>query len=533
MRIILLLLGAIASGIVIWLFADASELEKFQAFLVGAPITISFFAINFSLSTFQNSEFKSLYPSVSPRLTTAAFFCFLLGIIPVVSLAFKPTLSGKIGLTLIPLAFAGSFVLYLLARSETNPRHLIHRAMKPKKWKRFLKTYEAECQALEQSPACSKLIDAKDKPTHEWDWELSPQLETANPGEVVSGIGDLALSARDQSAFLAAVEALAEIDETVMAVKPGGAARRDLRPLYLEPLRSLLLRAENEPSEKLTEAAIDLVARRVLEVVKRPGPNYRTVVDPLVLLYRTSIRWMEKGETGPAKKSLILFRQLWQHGLDRAVADKDEDAEGNDDGIECFFFWHNLNHMARLIEGLGLKAIKLNDPGFLHLVHEGFGFQGCSAAKHDALPIGEECIRALAQLGREARAAKLECHWEKCAALPHDHAIERINWIWSRITEMENENSVKVWVDSCLAGISRIEGKKIEVTDLGPGKKPRWELNRTDEPYMESFSGLDGSRVLDYSDPEMLKSFTLIGTGSALVQGPPVPIRLEGKPESN
>ncbi|MDF1849506.1 MAG: hypothetical protein P1U85_01640 [Verrucomicrobiales bacterium] len=527
MRIFLLLFGAATFGLVIWHYAEASELEKFQVFLVGAPITISFFAINFSLSTFQNSEFRSLYSSVSPRLTTGAFICFLIGIIPVVSLAFQPTLSGKIGLTLIPVAFVSSFVLYLVARSETNPLRLIRRATKPRKWKRFLRDYWVAFQALERNPACAKLVDSRDKPTHEWDWKLSPQLEATNPGEVVSGIGDLALSARDQNAFLAGVKALVESDEAVIAAKPKERQPYDLRPFYIEPLRELFLRAENEPSEKLTESAIDLVACRVLELVKKPAPNYRTIVDPLGLLYRTSLHWMEKGETGPARKSLVLFRQLWQHGLDRAAADKDEDSEGNDDGIECFFFWHNLNHMARLIEGLGSKAIKLNDPGFLHLVHEGFGFQGCSAVKQDALPVGEECIRALAQLGREARAAKLECHWEKCAALPHDHAIERINWIWSWIAKIEEDDVAELWVDSCLAGISRIEGKVIEVIDRGHGKKPRWELKRTDEPYTESFSGLDGSRVLDYSDSEMLKSFTLIGAGRSLIQGPPVSIKFE------
>jgi len=527
MRIFLLLLGAAICGFVIWLYADPSELEKFQVFLIGAPITISFFAINFSLSTFQNSEFRSLYSSVSPRLTTGAFVCFLSGIIPVVSLAFKPTLSGKIGLTLIPVVFASSFVLYLLARAETDPLRLIRRATKPRQWKRFLKAYGAEFQALEQNPACAKLVDSGDKPTHEWDWKLSPQLEMANPGEVVSGIGVIALSARDQNAFLAAVKALVESDETVKAAKPEEDQPYDLRPFYLEPLRELFLRAENEPSEKLTEAAIDLVACRVLEVVKKPAPNYRTVVDPLGLLYRTSLHWMEKGETGPPRKSLVLFRQLWQHGLDRAAADKGEDAEGNDDGIECFFFWHNLNHMVRLIEGLGSKAIELNDPGFLHLVHEGLGFQGCSAVKQNALPIGEECIRALAQLGREARAANLECHWEKCAALPHDHAIERINWMWSWIAKVEDDGLADRWVDMCLAGISRIEGKEIKVTDRGPGEEPRWELTYTDEPYTEGFSGHDGSRVLDYSDPEMLKSFTLIGTGRSLMQGPVVPIKIE------
>lgn len=57
MRIFLLLFGAAAFGNVIWLYADESELEKFQVFLIGAPITISFFAINSSLSTFQNSDF--------------------------------------------------------------------------------------------------------------------------------------------------------------------------------------------------------------------------------------------------------------------------------------------------------------------------------------------------------------------------------------------------------------------------------------------------------------------------------------------
>lgn len=522
-------LSGLASGALVWYFADPAQLANFQVLLVGAPITITFFAINFALATFQNSGFKVLYSSISPRLTLGAFVCFLVGILPIISLSIEPSLGGKIGLAMIPVAFVSSFVLHAVARSDTNPIRLIRRATRRGKWRRFMKAYFTEAKRLEGDPGCKQLVHAQDKPVHEIDWKLTPQIDRPNPGDVVSGIGELALKSRDETSFLAAIQTLIESEELIVSAKPEGVSYFEISDFYLDPLRKLFLGAQQEPSEKLTETAIDLVSGHILRLIKERAPNYRSIVGPLIPIYRASLHWMEQDRAGPAKKALILFRQLWQYGLNRAVAELEEDEGKTDADIESFFFSHNLNQMAHYIEGLGSKAIQQKDSGFLHLVHEGLGFQGCSAVKHNAVSTGEECIRILAQLGREARAAKLECHWEKCAALPHDHAIERINWIWSWISKIEDAKTADRWVDRCLAGISRIEGKKFEVIDRGIGKEPRWELKRTDEAYTESFSGLDGSRLLDYSDPEMLKSFTLIGAGKGLIQGTPVPILGESK----
>lgn len=522
MRSILAGLLTLALAALLWRHSVPSDLEPFKTFLVGAPITIAFFGINFALGTFSSSAYKSFHSATSGRLVTFCFVTILVGISPVLSLAFVPQDSTRIGITAVPVSVALSFLLYYLAKRETDPRVLLKEQSSRRMWSRFLREYFDKFRDLEKKYDSPDPASRREMASHEWDWKIGPLTERKNPAGQISGIGNLALAARDVTVFQKAVQAILDSSDIFREYVKRNKVSGDFRHLYLDELEGLLVRAEQEKTPFVSLMAIDLIETKILELIADPRVDSSRVFGVCGAMFRTSLNWLERDEPEAARRSIIFFRLLWLRGLD-LISKLDE---GEDLPIEGFYFPHNLNHLGGYLKELGSESIRKKKANLLYLVLEGLGYQGCSAVKGDVIPVGEECVRILAQLGREARAARLECHWDRCAVLPHDHAVERIEWIMSWLKEKE-EDIADLWARICVGGMCRIQGLEIEFTDLGKGHAPRWEIHITDRPHKEIYSGPAGSRELDYSDPTMLKEFTMLPAGSGLMVGPSVPIKFE------
>lgn len=526
MRSIIAGLSTLALAALLWWHSVPSDLEPFKTFMVGAPITIAFFGVNFALGTFSSSAYKSFHSATSGRLVTFCFVTMLVGISPVLSLAFVPQDSTRIGITAVPVSVALSFLLYFLAKRETDPRVLLKKQSSRRMWNRFLREYFGKFRDLEKKYDSPDPASRREMASHEWDWKIGPLTERRNPAGQISGIGNLALAARDVNVFQNAVEAILDSSDIFGEHVKRNKVTGDFRHLYLDELEGLLVRAEQEKTPFVSLMAIDLIETKILELIADPQVDSSRVFGVCGAMFRTSLNWLVRDEPEAARRSIIFFRRLWLRGLDLITKlDEEEDIP-----IEGFYFCHNLNHLGRYLQELGSEAIRRKKANLLYLVLEGLGYQGCSAAKADAIPVGEECVRILAQLGREARSARLECHWDRCAVLPHDHAVERIEWIISWLKDKDDDLADR-WVRICIGGVCRIRGVEIEFTDLGQGQAPRWKIHETNLPHKEIFSGPAGSRELDYSDPAMLKDFTMLPVGSGLMVGPSVPIRFEGTKE--
>jgi len=232
-------------------------------------------------------------------------------------------------------------------------------------------------------------------------------------------------------------------------------------------------------------------------------------------------RWLAKGETGTSKTPLIVIRLVCQKGVDEwgKLPNKEDLA----DTIDALFFPHNIATMARFIQNLGSAAIESKETDFLYRVFEAFGWLGCSALKAGNHEVTCVCVRGLAQLGREARVKKLECHWDQCAVKPEDHARERIEWIATWISKVEKDQQ-EPWIGIVSQGFSRLAGKIVEVKMPETNGDTIMRLNITEEDHVEGFSSNAGGRDLDYSDFSMLKDFGLHGfMGGTLMQGPVIP----------
>jgi hypothetical protein len=248
--------------------------------------------------------------------------------------------------------------------------------------------------------------------------------------------------------------------------------------------------------------------------------SWMFVVDTIVA---SGQRWLARKKPLPAKPALILLSQLCRKGMESYGA---IEHDKSDEYKESLFYPHTLGRLVARLKPLGSTAVEAGENDYLYRIFDALGWLGCSAAKSNNLEVAGECIQALAQLGREARAQGLECHWESCAVQPADHAGERIVWIATWIHKL-SEKDRSSWLELCSQGLSRLTGQTRNITLKR--KDDRWELqfNPSDSPHKERFSSDAGSRELDYSNFKMLKDFKLHGhMDGIVVQGSPVPIKV-------
>lgn len=179
------------------------------------------------------------------------------------------------------------------------------------------------------------------------------------------------------------------------------------------------------------------------------------------------------------------------------------------EGHEESLFWSwNLPKLAAMMQALGSAAVNAGDSEILYRVFDAYGWLGCSALKAGNRDTTAACVRALAQLGREARAKGLECHWDRCAIKPEDHARKSIEWILTWIPKAD-PGERKGFLGICSQSISRLSGVVTKYTMTEQDGEPPIEMATSKEAHVESFSSEAGCRKLDYSDPKMLKDFEL------------------------
>lgn len=197
--------------------------------------------------------------------------------------------------------------------------------------------------------------------------------------------------------------------------------------------------------------------------------------------------------------------------------------EGQDQPIEITMFHWRLPDLTNHIKRLGSFAIEKNDTEFLYRCLDAFGYLGCSAVKRRNTEVAKACLRALSQLGREVRFKQLECFWDNCPVRPEDHAVERIDWITSWVSQVP-EDQRQNWAELLNCAYSRFYGKVFTLEFVKrPDGKVAIGKQLSEQKYIESYVMHAGARDVDYSDFTFLKDLEMHGTRGVMMQGPIVP----------
>jgi hypothetical protein len=498
----------------------------FESTLITINITVAVLAINFSFVAYQSSEYRIYQQGLSPNLLLGCLCVLLEAMFPVIALVFNRSLVGIIGVAVLPLTAFLSLALVALAKHEATPDALIKRLSSKRKWRSSFRQHTRSININKEKWKQLGLSKSIDMPTHEYNWAPLPVVHDNDPFIMLGAIGRTAAKAGNTASVIRITEALLSALDAcyseACSKRKKGQFSNESSTIIKSQLQRLSLVAEDvdptsEVSARFMDACADYLGRKACETSPLTDPCF--FVSKIMV--ESGKRWLVKEEPETAQTPLIVIRLLCQKGVDEWFK---ETNKNYDEQINSIFSPENTELLVHLLQGLGSVSIEVKNSNYLYRVFDALGWLGCSALKTGNNQVVASCVRSLAQLGREVRVKGLECHWDRCAVRPEDHAKERISWIASWIIKAD-DNQRDAWIALISQGLSRLSGKMTKVKITLVDNKYIIDDSPTHEPYVEGFSSPAGSRNLDYSDFSMLKDFELHGCmGFTFVQGPIIPL---------
>jgi hypothetical protein len=478
------------------------------------------------MGVFNSSAYRQFYHSYPPRLLLACVVLLFIGLTPLSILVVRPEFFISTSLLLLPiLAIAGAGLLEV-GRRETDPLTLIDRLCSLKRMKKHLLSMVPRIDSKITETKKLELSKPGDRPTHEFDWHLPVWPEKDDPISSLAALGLLAVRHADSQAFTRILKRCFEALEFTQTFPIKGSTageyriRSDLHDNVFGALQRMTLALQQDKGTVyLARVAIDTFAEFIVEQTKRRKQTEDLTFSAIRLMEVLSRHCYENGSTRDIRIPIIVARQIVQKGMD----DPPPIQPGQDVSVEISMFHHQLPNVTACIKRLGSFAIAKGDTEFLYRCLDAFGWLGCSAVKLEHVAVVTECLRALSQLGREARAADLECFWDRCPVRPVDHAVERVDWIASWLAQVPSDRRQNL-AELANCAYSRLTGQEITLKfKQASDGKLSIEKVFSEKKHVESYIMQAAARNVDYSDFAFLKDLEMHGGKGVLVQGPSVP----------
>ncbi|MDD4117390.1 MAG: hypothetical protein PHI39_04155 [Kiritimatiellae bacterium] len=524
--IFLILLCAIIGGFLAY-YHNPAALESFRAAFLTITFAVATFSVMFSMGGFNSSAYRQFHRAIPPRLLWSCVALLFIALLPLGVLVLKPDLYIHTCLLLLPvLAVAGSGLIEI-ARRETDPITLLDRLCTINAISRYLRSLVplldvriAETKALE-------LSKTQDCPMHEFAWHLPMPSQNSDPLNCLATLGLLTIQHGDLHAFGRVVSRSLEALDLAENFQPSKTTagdytiRRELRGDVFDAIQRMMLALQRDKGTvSLARKAIDSMAESVVAKTKEQKQTQDLAFAALHLMEILAQHCYESGSHAEILVPLIVSRQVVQKGMD----DPPKVKAGEQQPIEISMFNHTLPQLTGPIKHLGSFAIEKGDSDFLYRCFDAFGWLGCSAVKHQKMLVATACLRALSQLGREVKAKGLECHWDKCAVRPEDHAAERIDWIATWVSKVP-EDGREYWIGLLEAAYSRLSGRETSLKfETDADGKTSISKNISGKKHVESYFMHAASREVDYSDFSFLKDLELHGGKGVYMRGPPMPL---------
>ena len=221
----------------------------------------------------------------------------------------------------------------------------------------------------------------------------------------------------------------------------------------------------------------------------------------LSLLNMVGERCFEDDRTEIAINGVSLSRKIVNKGLERPTGEGQKD-------VESLQYDHLLPQLTYPIMHVGQQAIKKGNSEILYRCLDAYGWLGCSSIKRKNYQVTLKCLRSLAQLGREARSANLECFWSRCTIPPWGHAEERVGWIYSWVIKIDTAERER-WLSAIAEAYQRLLGCQVELIVDEAEEKAQLKVIKKEAAYTASYYDHGYERTIDYSDFSFLKDMEM------------------------
>ena len=508
------LIGALAflgASFALFRFSEGMSLGSLNTTLIGVNVSLAVFAINFSFLGYQTSQFKHLRRTIPLRMVLGSLAVILLATSPLVLLLFAVPYVPRIALGLIPLVAYSSVFLLGLAQRETNPLVLLERLCSGNRAKKFLQRFAEESDVRLASLKEIDLSKPADMPPHEWEWHIPPDLELKDPFNDLFSVARVAVKNSDLVVFERAMQIALERVDAVEAFQPRRTRSEPYKitRVVTRHVNNTISRVvaevvENDKSGAFLSKALDILSLYMVSLASASHQTSDKAFFALSLMETLGKKCLESGQYESAIIPVVIARQLVQKGM----LSPPDFGSGENAQTHSFVFKHGLSLIPDVIKDMGRVGVTVKDSNYVYRCLDALGWLGCSAIKANRIDVVRTCLRGIAQLGRESRAAELQCFWDRCALQPADHARERIEWIISwldKVKDVEREACIR----SLEEALSRLQGTKTDLAIVESDGKLKITINDSDKPYVVRYSRERVTRQVDYSDPKELKDLVL------------------------
>ncbi|MBI0400403.1 MULTISPECIES: hypothetical protein [Cyclobacterium] len=391
--------------------------------------------------------------------------------------------------------------LLVLSIEESNPLFLIKRRLRNKSISRFLKAYEKKAKEQLTYLKSLEFSKADETPMHDFgESKYQNVLIKNNPFDFLNEVIEISIANSDTEKFEKAFICFIELTEKVLsneAVKKSD-FRFKANKLITNSFEKLTVTISEQPNNKnIQNIFLEKIGVYLKEKALKNQQTSQVFLNMITALTTFAERILITDNRDGALFIVSLNRQLAQKG----IYDPPEDNEDR-------FFELDLPVFPAQIKTIGQKAIELKNSDLTFRCLEEIGYLGCTAIKNDHYQVGIESLQSLVQLGREARANDVKCFWRHCMLETIDHAEERVWWMLSWVTHLD-EKSQKEWVETFETAYSRLRGFKREIEIADENGKKVFRFKDIDEPHKESFSKDNYYKTVDYSDIKETKEFRL------------------------
>lgn len=514
-------------------FDSPTSLSPFYASFLTITFAVTTFSVMFSMAGFNASAYRQFHRIFPRHLLYACISLLSLAMVPLTVLILWPKYYIVACLILMPILALGGAGLFTIVRRETDPLTLLDRLCSVKTISKHLYSLVPGIDARIAETEALELSSVRDKPMHEFDWHLPISTQRDDPLNYLSTLGLLAIQQGDVHAFARVLKRSLEILEFAEDFSPKSAKAkeyavrdkiRDHVFRYME--RMILALTRDSTAVSLARAGVDTLSEFAVNKTKAHKQTEGITFTALQFMLTLSQHCYENGSHDEIRIPLIVARQIVQRGMD----DPPKLETSQERSIDISMFHHGLPQLLKTVSRIGSFAIQKGDSELLYRCFDAFGWLGCSAVKKAGGGVGTACLRALCQLGREARAKGLECFWDKCAVRPEDHAVERIDWIASWVSTVSDDQR-EGWKDLLDGAYSRLSGKEIRLSfEKAADGKVQITKNISEKRYVEEYALRAGGRHVDYSDFTFLKDLEFHGfMEGILMQGPVIPFSASGE----
>ena len=480
---------------------DVSDLEKYINSFISISLTLATFSISFSFLQYQFSPYKSLLKSVSRRQLNYSYLTIVLALLPLFILFLNKDFVPILSLLVIPILAYMLIFLLVVSAEESNPQYLLINKVKNRNLTRFLKEYEKEKKIQLDELKELEFSKVDETPMHDYrKSKYNNIIIKNNPFDFINEIVAISIINSDADKFESTIKTfLILVDKTIShELVKNSDFRFTIYKLISNSFERLVITISEQSANKtIQNRFLENIGTYLKQKALKCEQTNEVYLNMTGLLTIFAVKILEKGNRDGALFVVSLNRQLAQKG----IYDPPKDSQDS-------FFKLELPFYPTQIMTIGQKAVELKNSDFLYRCLEELGYLGCTAIKYDHYQVGIECLQSLVQLGREARANNVKCFWRHCMLESIDHADERIWWMLSWVTHLE-EKSRKQWIESFETAYSRLRGYKRKIEYVEKNGNYGFQFTDSKEPYTESFSKEQYMRKVDYSDIKETKEFKL------------------------